>query len=350
MHNLCRAAALWGGLLVCFPAFGAPINSAVDDIAAQFVGDSTPGLGVLVMRKGQVVHMSGYGFADIARGDPITQQSIFDLASVSKQMTALVARMQMDDGLYAPQTPIIQILPQLADMDGAEEITVAHLIYHLSGLPDYLDWGAYSSQKSNQDVLKWLSRQEVQEDSGAVFDYSNTGYLVLGSLIAAAEGKRDLASVLQSRIWGPQGMLDTSLPRASDPSRRVTGYAGQDGDFARNAFPDNAQGDGNVHSSLQDMARYEAGFWNGSYLRDLRILFESGRDRDGSPIFDDGAGYGYGWAVSKDGEYADHSGGWAGTSTYYLRNLRTGVAVILLANGEDAELSDLAVDIEAALP
>lgn len=234
-------------------------------------------------------------------------------------------------------------------MEGAANITVAHLIHHLSGLPDYLEWDDYSDAKSNQDVLNWLKTQNLKSDPGTVFNYSNTGYLVLGSVIAAAEGKHNLASVLQARIWGPRQMGDTALPRPADPPRRVTGYSGKAGDFSISTFPDNAQGDGNVHSTLQDLARYEAGFWDGSFLDNISVLFETGRYTNGNPLFEDGLGYGYGWAVSQDGDYADHAGGWAGTSTYYLRNLRTGVAIVLLANGEDADLVDLAILIESSM-
>jgi CubicO group peptidase (beta-lactamase class C family) len=174
----------------------------------------------------------------------------------------------------------------------------------------------------------------------------------LGSLVAAADGADDLAAVLQSRLWDASGMADTALPDPIDPDRRVSGYAGTGGDFEPSLDPNIVQGDGNVFSTLRDLARYEQGFWDATYLSDTTALFTNGRFDDGTPVEDDsGEGYGYGWSLSNDGDsdYAAHTGSWMGTSTLYQRNLTSGVTVILLANGEDADLWELAADIEASL-
>lgn len=133
-----------------------------------------------------------------------------------------------------------------------------------------------------------------------------------------------------------------------DPDRRVTGYRGEDGDFTPAFDPTVVQGDGNVFTTLADLARYEAGLWQGAYLQDTAALFSTGTYDDGTPIADeDGLGYGYGWEL--DGDMALHTGSWDGTSTLYQRNLDTGVTVILLANGESASLWQLADDIAGAV-
>ena len=122
--------------------------------------------------------------------------------------------------------------------------------------------------------------------------------------------------------------------------------------------PSVAQGDGNVFSTLTDLAAYEAALVGGDLLDDTKALFIEGRLDDGEFVRDEddisygyGYGYGYGWQVYEaDGEsFAAHSGSWTGTSTYYLRNLSTGVSVILLANGEAADLWELADEIEAVV-
>lgn len=328
-----------------------PHMASIDDLAQSFIDDTTPGLGVLVTRGGEVLHIAGYGAADIDRATPITAQSIFDLASVSKEMTALAARMQIEEGLYTEETPIAEILPDLAAIDSPRPLVVADLLFHMSGLPDYLDWDGYSSETTNDEVLDWLAEQELDHAPGARFEYSNTGYLVLGALVASAEDADDLADVLQSRVWGPLGMSDTALPDPADPARRVTGYDGTGGDFEVAMDPNVAQGDGNVFSTLTDLAKYEAALSAGGLLDDTEALFVEGRFDDGNPARDeDDIGYGYGWQVYEaDGEsYAAHSGSWTGTSTYYLRNLTSGVSVVLLANGEAAELWELADEIAAA--
>ena len=346
-------AALLALIPLIHPANAAdPSLPAIDALAEAFIGDTTPGLGVLVTRQGQPLHIAGYGLADLEAETPVTPDSIFDLASVSKQMTALAARMQIDEGLYDPDTPIADLLPELADIDSPRPLSVGDLVHHLSGLTDYLSWEDYSPDTDNPDVLAWLADQDLDHDPGQHFDYSNSGYLALGSLVAAADEADDLSAVLQSRIWDEAGMADTALPDPIDDDRRVSGYVGTGGDFEPSFDPNIVQGDGNVFSTLRDLARYEQGFWDGTYLSDTTALFTNGRFDDGTPVEDDsGEGYGYGWSLSTDGDsdYAAHTGSWMGTSTLYQRNLTSGVTVILLANGESADLWDLAADIEASL-
>jgi CubicO group peptidase (beta-lactamase class C family) len=329
-----------------------PQIASINDLAQSLIDDTTPGIGVLVTNDGEVLHIAGYGAADIESETPVTPQSIFDLASVSKEMTALAARMQIEAGLYTQETPITDILPALAAIDSPRPLVVADLLFHMSGLPDYLEWEGYITETTNAEILEWLAEQELDHAPGVQFEYSNTGYLVLGSVVAAAEDAEDLAQVLEARVWGPLGMSDTALPDPADPNRRVTGYDGTGGDFDVAMEPSVAQGDGNVFSTLTDLAAYEAALVGGDLLDDTEALFIEGRLDDGKFVRDeDDIGYGYGWQVYEaDGEsFAAHSGSWMGTSTYYLRNLTTGVSVILLANGQAADLWELAEEIEATV-
>ena len=99
------------------------------------------------------------------------------------------------------------------------------------------------------------------------------------------------------------------------------------------------------------LAAYEASFWHGKLVDDPSPLYVNGAYDNGSAIADDSdEGYGYGWTVTKgEQDYATHTGSWMGTSTLYARNLTTGVTVILLANGEAADLWEVQGDIEAAV-
>lgn len=353
-------------LIACLPvvvstasASDAPHLVAVDDAVEPYVGRDTPGLAVLVMSKGTIVHKSGYGFADLDAEQPVTSQTIFDLASVSKQMTALAARLQMEEGLYAEDTAVSDILPVFADADSDDRaIVVSDLIHHLSGLTDYInadDETVSGTEATNAVVVNWLADQPLDHAPGTRFDYSNSGYVTLGSLVAEADGAESLNEVLHARIWDDLGMESTNLVELAegvDPGRMATGYSGLEGDFEISHVPSLLEGDGNVLSCLDDLALYETALSEGALLDDqaMETLFENGAFDDGSPIDDDGAGYGYGWVLETWGgnHYATHSGSWMGTSTYYQRNLDTGMTVILLANGEDISLAELAVEVEAA--
>lgn len=352
-------AAVFAALVsLAGPAFAQdPHLSAVDAVVRPAIGADAPGLGILVMQDGEVLHMRGYGVADLGLDTAVDNDTLFDLASVSKEMTALAAMMQIEEGLYDESTPIADLLPVFEDTEfDGRPITVGDLVHHLSGLTSYLaddESLDYKAETTNAEVLAWLAQQPQDHPAGRKFDYSNSGYVTLGSLVAAADEADSLAEVLQSRIWDEVGMNSTALVTPADPERVVTGYAGTNGDFEISYEPTVTEGDGNVFTSLRDLALYERGLVDHSFLSEeaTAALFTNGTYDNGKPVKDEGgAGYAFGWSIETyDGEtYASHSGSWMGTATYYQRNLTTGITVIVLANGEDADVAGLAEAVEDA--
>ncbi|MEY4299934.1 MAG: hypothetical protein RIR25_1170, partial [Verrucomicrobiota bacterium] len=307
-----------------------PELEAVDEVVAPYINDQTPGLGVLVMRRGEVIHMKGYGVADTESGKEVDADSLFDLASLSKEMTALAAMLQMKDGLYDEDAPISKLLPVFAktEFDG-RAVTVGDLVHHLSGLTDYLSGDEsldYGEETTNAQVLEWLAKQAQDHAAGEKFEYSNSGYVTLGSLVAAADKADSLSDVLHTRVWEKLDMDSTGLITPVHPDRVVSGYKGEGGKFEPSDDTTATEGDGNVFTSLRDLARYEHALSRHKLLSEEATdqLFSNGAYDDGSPIKDDdGNGYGYGWTVEEaDGEkYATHTGSWKGAATYYQRNL-----------------------------
>lgn len=357
MLSLTRLAArLVSGLAVCLaaaPTVAAERMAAVDALVRPHVGVETPGLAVLVTRHGETLHAAGYGLADISRRTPVTGDTLFDLASVSKQMTALVAALQVAEGRLAADTPVSRLLPALPSPHpgGHRPITVADLVHHASGFADYLDGNdeiAFDETTTNQDILDWVTATPLLRKPGKAFDYSNTGYAVLGSLVAAVDGAPGLEAVLKARLFEPLGMTSTAAGGPADPKRRATGYAGSGGSFEDSSWDTAVVGDGTVWTSLNDLARYEAALAGGTLVsaKTRKMLFTNGRLDSGRAIDDgDGAGYGWGWSLYEDeegGRVAAHSGSWYGTATAYRRSLDTGLTVIVLANGEDFDAEALA--------
>ena len=335
-----------------------PHLRVVDALVEARAGKDAPGIAVLVMHAGKVVHLRGYGYADVDREIPVDGDTLFDLASVSKQMTALAAALLIVDGTWTEDRAVAKILPDFAS-DGVERaITVGDLIHHVAALPDYLgdDAPEFTETTTNADVVDWLAEQPLTCAPGERYEYSNSAYLLLASAVAAAAGAKDLASFLHQRVWEPLGMRSTSiaLPAPGVPRRRMSrGYRGDDGEFEVSESPGLVQGDGSVLTSLRDLSRYEAALAGQTLLgRRTSMLFRNGRFDNGEPIDDgDGNGYGFGWLLGTwQGErYASHSGSWMGTATYYQRNLDSGVSVVVLANGEDLDTEELAGKIEAVL-
>ncbi len=205
-------------------------------------------------------------------------------------------------------------------------------------------------------MIAWLAKQPLVFEPGSKYEYSNSAYLTLGSAVAAADEAQDLRAVMKARIWDRLGMAETGLVTVApgvDPAAVTKGYKGQGPDFEPSEWDTSTQGDGSVKTTLADLAKYEAALATDALIdADAAGLFRNGTFADGRPLDDgEGAGYGYGWSLfERDGaSYAGHGGSWMGTATYYLRNLTTGVTVIVLANGEDADADGLAAEIEAAV-
>lgn len=361
--GLALAAVLPLGLVLPAGATEAPPTlDLVDEATQPFVGRDAPGVGVLVMKDGEILHMAGYGFADVDAGILVDEHTVFDLASVSKQMTALAAMLQIEDGDYSPDTDVAEILPAFGAGTGAErKVTVGDLIHHVSGLPDYLnaDTLDYRGETTNAEVVAWVSGEPLDRPPGTAFSYSNTGYLVLGSLIAAADGAEDLEHVLKARIFDVVGMTATGLVGAAEGVDSVSlamGYKGKAGDFSPSPEATVTEGDGNILTTLLDLASYERALATNALLdpEATTRLFSTGTFDDGSPVVrddDPNAGYGYGWTLEtvEGDDYASHTGSWMGTSTFYMRNLTSGLTVVVLANGEDMDCDVLAADIERAI-
>lgn len=352
-------------LLIALFALLTPVRAAdphlpeVDALVEPVVGADAPGVAVLVSENGEVRHLRAYGVADMETKTPVTPDTLFDLASVSKQMTALVAAMLVEDGTLGLDTAVGSIIESFDVPDKHRPVTVGDLVYHLGGLPDY--WNeleGFNENTDNDAVVEWLSSMPLRRAPGTRYEYSNSGYVLLASTLAAAAGTDDLHSLLKSRVWQPLGMSSTGLvtPPAGIPAGSVArGYKGSDGEFEVSVHPSVLQGDGSVLSSIRDLARYEAALADGSLLEDTDQLFVNGKYDNGRPI-DDGegskAGYGYGWSIyQRNGErHAGHAGSWMGTAAYYHRNLDTGLSVIVLANGEDLDTQSLAEAIADSVP
>ena len=348
-------------LLLCADPAAAVEQSlpAIDRIVAQSLGQDAPGIAVLVTRAGKVVHMRGYGYANLQDQTAVSADTVFDLASVSKQMTAFGAALLIADGTWTLESEISEVLPDFAS-DGVERaITVSDLIHHVAALPDYLSAEdvEFTETSTNAEVVEWLAGMPLTGAPGLRYEYSNSAYLLLARAIAAAADTSDLRSFLNQRVWQPLGMSSTSIatPAASVKRQQIArGYKGEDGEFELSEAPSQVQGDGSVLTTLRDLARYERALVEHRLLdaAHTKMLFENGEFDNGNPIDDgEGNGYGFGWSLGEwDGSrYATHGGSWMGTSTYYLRNLDSGVSVIVLANGEDMDVEALASALEAAL-
>lgn len=253
-----------------------------------------PGAAVMVRKDNRIIHLNCYGLANLETGDKITPRTLFDLGSVSKQFTAYAILGLLLVKAIDGETHLSEIfdgLPLYAD-----KMTINDLIHHTAALPQYWDilvgarelndkwydealktsddWYPRMSRRlarenSNTDVMNWLASQKLlARDPDVEFDYSNTGYVVLAEVVKAVTGMR-FADYVRQGIFEPIEMnhsyvfdeltkFKKNAPEVEHHAKCYNPVKGV-GYVPVGYTPLNfIHGDGNVHSNIMDLARWDA--------------------------------------------------------------------------------------------
>ncbi len=330
----------------------------IDSYVAGKVRPDGPGIALAVVKAGVVVYAAGYGLADL-RGDPVTPEVMFHLASCGKQFTGLGIAMLAGEGKLDFDDPIGQHLPLLAGF--GPQVTLRRLLHHTSGIRDlYDDDGieqvlAGCDRATNADMIRTyvdLGCPMTADASrpGDAFCYSNSGYDLLGAVIERVSGQ-SYHDFFQHRVFDPVGMQDTfSVPdRRAGDSRCATGYIRdrQGGYVAHGGTGfDDVVGSGSFYTTVSDLCRYDRALATNRLLGEagMRPIFSSGRTNDGTSV-----GYGFGWFLETERgmRFAEHAGEWNGFTSYMRRFLDRPFSIFLLSNHPDLDLFEIAREATA---
>jgi CubicO group peptidase (beta-lactamase class C family) len=323
----------------------------VDSLATAVVADSAPGMAILVMRDGEVLHAAGYGVADLATRAHITQDTPFNLASLSKQFTAFAIMRLVERGALSYDDTLSRFVPELGD--AARRVTIRELLTHSSGLPDYYpflrDWSRLG-RVDNALVRDTLRGKALEFPPGTAARYSNSGYVLLASVIEKVT-KRPFREAMSDLVFGPSGMhatiaLDGTTPF---PRERAVGYdtIGNRFRMADYGVFENAKGQrgytdlrtvgaGGMYSTLRDLAAWTRTLDREELLprATLAEAFRAQVPATDARGIDTLVGYGYGWIVSRrnGAEVAWHDGGIAGFRNLVVRVPASRVTVFILSN------------------
>nr|WP_242003062.1 serine hydrolase domain-containing protein [Vulcaniibacterium tengchongense] len=304
-----------------------------------------PGAAVLVLRDGRALVRRGYGLAELEAGTPVTPQTHFRLASVSKQFTAAAVLLLVAEGKLGLDQPARRWLPALPP--AADAITLRHLLTHTSGLLDYEDLmdPADARQVRDADVLRLLQAEDrTYFPPGSAYRYSNSGYALLALIVERASGRR-YADFLRERIFVPLGMNAVAYEAGiSDVPHRAYGYSERGGRWVRtDQSPTSAAlGDGGIYASIDDLARWDAALYDERLLP--RALLEQAF-APATPTDDPEVAYGFGWRIT--GETVWHSGETIGFRNVLVRYPQRRLTVAVLTNRDDPEPYALAKRIAA---
>ncbi len=241
----------------------------IDALFAEWDRPASPGCALSVIRDGRTLLARGYGSANLDYEVPITPRTVFYLASVSKQFTAAAVALAAEQGRLSLDDDVRSWFPELPDYGAV--IRVRHLVHHTSGLRDYLGlmWLAgmpFGNVWTDDDVLELIARQRALNfEPGAEFLYSNSGYFLMSVLIRRATGY-SLREYTTRELFEPLGMASTWFH--DDASRVVPGRAvaygpdGDDGFRMTHLFHFDKVGSGGLYSTIEDLARWDANFYN----------------------------------------------------------------------------------------
>ena len=291
----------------------------VDALFARWAGPRTPGCAVGVARGGELLFARGYGAANLEYDIPITPSTVFHVASVSKQFTALALALLVADGEVAWDDDIRRYVPELPDF-GAP-ITLRHLVHHTSGIRDQWAmlqmagwrWGGDVIRQA--DVLDLLSRQTALNFApGTDYVYSNSGYTLLAVVVERVSGQT-LRAFTSARLFRPLGMTRTVFRDDHTMLVRDRAYA-----YARDGFgryrlsiPDFAiVGATSLFTTVEDLAHWNRNFSSGEVGgRDvLRQLQAHG-------VLDDGARLSYAFGLAHGTHRGRRTIGHGGTDAGY---------------------------------
>ena len=333
------------------------INTMMHDLACQMNEKDSFNGTWLYAEKGEIVSKGAMGFRDPGNTLPIKEDTIFQLASVTKQFTSAAVMLLMRQGLISLEDEVTKFFPEIP----YPGVTVRHLLTHTSGIPDYFDdadwfiriWKEEKRVPGNDEILRFLKETKAKPyfAPGEGLRYSNTGFNLLALLVERLSGV-PFEEFLKKNIFEPAGMSSTRCCHIRRDGVPFDNYAQatvyddgkcvadvdseEEGDVV--AF-DGLNGDDYVYTNIFDMLRWDRALREEKVLteEEQQLMYTPGKLNNGEDaVYDegDGLGYGFGWAVGHDEELGlvvSHSGGMPGVATWFERFIDADRVLVILS-------------------
>ena len=368
--------AIWSQVIAArAQAPPSPLGKRIDEIFSRATSSSEPGLAVLVRQRGEPVFERGYGLRDLRLKGAIDAHTNFRLASFTKQFTAMAIMLLVRDGKLRYDETLTEIFPGFPAY--GRSISVRNLLNHTSGLPDYEDlmdtlekakgprWTPVN-QIQDDEVLELLEKENIGKFApGTSWSYSNSGYVVLGAMVAKLSGKT-YGDFLRERIFAPLKMDRTVVFQRgkNEVENRAFGHSKDDTALKETDQSSTSAtlGDGGIYSSLEDLAKWDDALRNHTLLGEKKFqpalipvrLNEGSEPHWPKEANDDNlhpgkpVAYGFGWFLDP---YQGRRRMWHTGSTMGFRTVierftdGQGLTVVILCNRTDLEPEKLALQV-----
>ena len=316
-------------------------SARVDKIFADLQKPGSPGCALGVFRDGHILYAKGYGLASVEVSAPITPQTVFYIASTSKQFTAANIVLLEQQGKLSVNDDVRKYVPELPDYSKEydRKITILNLLNHTSGLRDYLDLLHSSgvnedSVTTDDDALALIVRQRHLDFApGSEWAYSNTGYFLLSVIVKRVSGMT-LRQFASQNIFQPLGMTHTIFRDDHAlliPNRALAYEPGQKSGYKLSVPYIEQMGDGGLQTSVEELAKWDENFYSGQvggkgFLAEMQ---EPGKLNDGKAL-----DYAKGLFIEnyRGLQTVSHSGGFGGYSAELVRFPNQHVSVACLCN------------------
>ncbi|WP_332734197.1 serine hydrolase [Flavihumibacter sp.] len=336
-------------LAISFNGLGQDRILKLDSLFSQLYKEEKFTGNVLIAENGKPIFQKSYGKAFREKNLDLNSESVFELASIGKQFTAMGIMLLKKEGKLRYEDSLRFYFPELP----YSNITIRHLLTHLSGMPDYMNLTEpyWKERKiiNNAKMISLLAEKKppIEFKPGERWAYSNTGYALLGSIIEKASGQ-SFRDFMRDRIFRPLDMRRTEVFHKRLEKRAIENYAyGYVLDKKNNKWLmadsseeadmvytlDGIYGDGITNSTTTDLLKWDQALYEGRLLsqEEMREAFSPAILNNGDTI-----NYGFGWMMDRSpdfGRYLFHSGGWPGYTTWIERHPDSNKTIILLANG-----------------
>ncbi len=310
---------------------------------------------ILIAEKGKVLFKKSFGIANEETKQMLNENSIFELASCSKQFTAMAIMILKEKGKLNLDDHISKFIPELAFY---KDITIRNLLNHTGGLPDYMEImdGTFDKSKiaTNKDVVIIFAKKQpkVLFEPNSNYAYSNTGYALVAYIIEKTSGET-YADFLQKTIFKPLKMKSTFVYTRRFAPKKVDNYAFgyvYSESLDQYLLPDNLEetkmvlwldgivGDGCVNSTVNDLLKWDRALYTNKLLskEGMKEIFQVATLSDKSQTK-----YGFGWEIDEHpdfGKIVSHGGGWPGYVTYIDRHITNDKTIIILQNHDNISI------------
>jgi CubicO group peptidase (beta-lactamase class C family) len=327
------------------------VGSIVDGLVAnEMQVQELPGMEVALAKQGSVIYAQGYGYADLSDCAPMQADTPFQLDSVTKTFTAAAILQLQSTGALDIDNPVIRYLP---DYPFDPRITVRMLLNQISALPDYINDAALFPETdtwvtqgvAEQSVLTAIAQAPLQFIPGSEYQYSNSNYFVLGSIIEVVTSE-SYPLYLATNIIGPLGLSHTSYTQplaGALPYMEAAGQAPVAAPiFARSA----AFAAGALWSNVQDLASFDAALFSGRVLPTPQFM-----QMVTPPPSVPRSSYAMGWSITTllNRPFAWHNGGSPGSAAFNGLFLDDGFSISILSNARPPDIDSFALQMIQAV-